>query len=162
MGSLTTFIALRAGRLRCSEPRTLKYMKCRTVAPTEIVSHMHECALILASAPKVYFAAVEGNLPSQMIHDADLQAECAVMQQRASHQPSIDVHLLADGEGQAPSPMQYLSISDMIQDYMNGCPSEHAYHVDNIIRPLYYRSAPHKATVSTSPRPLLTDHSNAS
>lgn len=112
-----------------------KYMNSRAVDPTDIVSHMRECALILASAPKVFLAAVEGNLVSRMTLDADLQAEYAVMQQRANYQPSIYIHLLADEEGQAPSPVQYLPIRDMIEDYISGCPSEHAHQIDDITPP---------------------------
>jgi hypothetical protein len=112
-----------------------KYMNSRAVDPTDIVSHMRECALILASAPKVFLAAVEGNLVSRMTLDADLQAEYAVMQQRANYQPSIYIHLLADEEGQAPSPVQYLLIRDMIEDYISGCPSEHAHQIDDITPP---------------------------
>ena len=112
-----------------------KYTNSRAVDPIDIVSHMRECALILVSAPKVFFAAVNGNLVSRMILDADLQAEYTVIQQRADHQPSIYIHLLADEEGQAPSPVQYLLIRDMIEDYTSGCPSEHAHPIDSITPP---------------------------
>jgi hypothetical protein len=46
-----------------------KYTNSRAIDPADIVSHIRECALILASAPKVFLAAVEGNLVSRMILD---------------------------------------------------------------------------------------------
>ncbi|KAJ4377147.1 hypothetical protein N0V86_006588 [Didymella sp. IMI 355093] len=52
-----------------------KYANSRAIDPTDIVTHMRECALILASAPHIFFAAVEGNLISRMLSDADLQAD---------------------------------------------------------------------------------------
>jgi hypothetical protein len=113
-----------------------KYANSRAIDPTDIVTHMRECALILASAPHIFFAAVEGNLVSRMLSDADLQTEYAVIQQRAHHQPSIYVHLLTDEKGQAPSAVQYLTICDMLQDYISTNPSEHAHLVDNITPPL--------------------------
>lgn len=44
-----------------------KYTTSGVIDPTDIVSHMRECALILASASRIFSAAVEGNLVSGMI-----------------------------------------------------------------------------------------------
>lgn len=112
-----------------------KYTTSRAIDPTDTVTHMRECALILASAPNIFFAAVEGNLVSRMIHDSDLQAEYTAVQQRAYHQPSIYIHLLTNEEGQTLPPVRYLMIRDMVQEYLSENPSEHAYHVDSISAP---------------------------
>ncbi|KAJ8117211.1 hypothetical protein OPT61_g1542 [Boeremia exigua] len=113
----------------------LKYTNSCVIAPTERVKHTRECALILASAPKIFYAAVEGNLISRMIQDVELQAEYTDIQQRAHHQPSIYVHLLADHEGKAPTPMQYLKIRDAVQEYVSSGGSEQAHLIDNITSP---------------------------
>lgn len=112
-----------------------KYVSGRVIDPTDIVTHMRECACILASAPRIFFAAVGGNLVSRMLKDAQLQAEYTVMQQNAHHQPSIYIHLLANEDCQAPSPVQYLAIHDMIQEYISDCPSAYAHQVDSITSP---------------------------
>lgn len=135
-----------------------KYMISSVIDPTDITLHLRECALIVASAPSIFFAAVEGNLVSQMIHDADLQKEYAVIQQRAHHQPSIYVHLLADEEGRAPSPVQYLLIRNIIQDYISDAPSEHAHPIDNITPP----STPLNLSTQGHRKYLSTSHMNIS
>src|SRR5690242_19955203 len=119
-----------------------KYTNSRVIDPTNLVSHMRECALILASAPKVFFAAVEGNLVSRMRHDAELQSEHAELLQRAQHQPSIYVHLLADERGHAPTPVQYLLIRDAIEAYIDTSSTStrataqtHANAIDRIAHP---------------------------
>lgn len=112
-----------------------KYVNSRVIDQTDLVSHMRECALILASASRILTAAVEGTLVSRMLHDTDLQAEHATIQQRARHQPSIYIHLLADEHGNAPTPNQYLLIRDTIQAYMSEGECSHAHHIDNITPP---------------------------
>jgi hypothetical protein len=100
------------------------------------ILHMHECALILASAPPVFFAAVEGNLVEGLLKDKNLQDEYDVVQDRAHNQPSIYIHLLADERGIAPTPQQYMLISDIVQHYLaEGQASQHAWHIDNITSP---------------------------
>ncbi|KAF1926898.1 uncharacterized protein M421DRAFT_102033 [Didymella exigua CBS 183.55] len=141
-----------------------KYTGSRAIDPTDVVTHMRECALILASAPRIFFAAVEGNLVSSVIKDADLQAECAVVQQRAQHQPSIYIHLLADEKGHAPSPEQYLMIRDMIQDYISERPFDQAHQVDNVTSPFVplststqgYRKYLSTPAANRSPKRIIT------
>jgi hypothetical protein len=100
------------------------------------ILHMRECALILASAPLVFFAAVEGNLVERLLKDKNLREEYGVVQDRAHNQPSIYIHLLADECGIAPTPQQYMLISDIVQDYLaEGQASQHAWHIDNITSP---------------------------
>ena len=97
---------------------------------------MRECALILASAPQVFAAAVDGNLVSRMLRDTDLQREYAVIQQRAHEQPSIYIQLLADDRGIAPTPAQYMVLRDMVLNYLaEGQKSEHAWDLDNMTPP---------------------------
>lgn len=112
-----------------------KYVSSRVIDPTDIVKHMRECAFILASAPRIFFAAVSGNLVSRIINDAHLQTEYTIIQQHAHHQPSIYIHLFANEDGQAPSPLQYLTIRDMIQDYISDYPSAYAQQIDNVTSP---------------------------
>lgn len=141
-----------------------KYTTSRVIDPANMVMHMRECALILASAPQVFFAAVEGNLVRRMLYDADLQAEYATIQQRAVQQPSIYIHLLVDDEGQPPSPLQYLIIGDMIQDYISESLSVHSHQIDNITAPFATLEAStegHRKYLSTpaknrSPRRIVT------
>jgi hypothetical protein len=64
-----------------------KYESSTMIDPADRVSHMRECALILASASRVLTAAVEGNLVRRLLHDTDLQGEYATMQERAHVQP---------------------------------------------------------------------------
>lgn len=112
-----------------------KYATSKVIDPTDRVPLIHECALILASAPLVFAAAVDGDLVKRMLTDTNLQQEYQVIQSRAHHQPSIYIHLLADSLGNAPTPIQTLAIADMVQDYLAEQPSAHAWHVDNITRP---------------------------
>jgi hypothetical protein len=59
------------------------------------------------------------------------------VQERAHDHPSIYIHLLADAQGNAPTPNQYLLIRDMVLDYLaQSTASEHAWHLDNITAPL--------------------------
>ena len=113
-----------------------KYVNSCVVDPADMVMHTRECALILASASRIFFAAVEGNLVSLMDQDTNLQAEYAFIQQRACHQPSIYIHVLTDDEGNAPTPNQYLIIRNTIQDYRSQEDSGLAYNIDNITPPL--------------------------
>lgn len=119
-----------------------KYENSVAIDATDRVSLLRECSLILASAPAVFAAAVDGNLMTRMSNDADLQREYAVVQERAHYQPSIYIHLLADERGVAPSPNQYLAVRDMVLDYLaEGQVSEHAWHLDNITPPAVSRVA---------------------
>ena len=143
-----------------------KYTNSRVIDPADLVTPTRECALILASALHIFFAAVEGSLVSRIQKDANLQAEYTDIQQRAHHQPSIYVHLLADDEGHAPTPNQYLLIRDIIEEYLNEGPSEHAYYIDNITSPLVspktsiqeYRKYLHTPSTSRSPTRIATLH----
>jgi hypothetical protein len=113
-----------------------KYERSTVIDATDRVSHMRECALILASAPHLFAAAVDGNLVSRMLRDTDIQKEYAVIQDRAHEQPSIYIHLLADDHGVAPTPAQYMTLRDMVLDYVaEGQRSEHAWHLDNVTPP---------------------------
>lgn len=113
-----------------------KYTHSTIIDASDRVSHMRECALMLASAPLVFAAAVDGNLIRRMLGDADLQQEYAAIQERAHDQPSIYIHLLADERGAAPTPNQYLSIFNMVQDYLaEGQTSEYAWYLDNVTPP---------------------------
>jgi len=113
-----------------------KYAQSTIIDATDRVSHMRECALILASAPLVFAAAVDGDLVRRLQRDTDLQKEYALIQQRAHDQPSIYIHVLADERGIAPTPNQYLAILEMVKDYLaEGETSAHAWHLDNITPP---------------------------
>ncbi|KZM18608.1 uncharacterized protein EKO05_0000661 [Ascochyta rabiei] len=141
-----------------------KYATSCAIDPAELTILTRECALILASAPRVFFAAVEGSLVGRMISDTELQAEYASIQQRAHHQPSIYAHLLADDRGNAPTPNQCLVIRDMVQDYLSGDPSEHAHTIDNVTPPLVlleastkgYRKYLHTPSTDRSPKRVAT------
>ncbi|KAF2821063.1 hypothetical protein CC86DRAFT_411371 [Ophiobolus disseminans] len=113
-----------------------KYLHSTIIDASDRVSHVRECALILASAPLLFAAAVDGDLIRRMLTDADLQNEYAIIQERAHDQPSIYIHLLADEGGIAPTPNQYLSILNMVQDYLaEGHTSAHAWQLDNVAPP---------------------------
>ncbi|KAF2034224.1 hypothetical protein EK21DRAFT_97674 [Setomelanomma holmii] len=113
-----------------------KYANSSIIDPTDRISHMHECALILASAPLVFAAAVDGTLAARLSRDGDLQNEYATIQARAHVQPSIYIHLLTDDNGLAPTPNQYLLIRDVLLDYLaQDQASTHAWHLDNITHP---------------------------
>ena len=143
-----------------------KYTNSRVIDSTDLVTPTRECALILASALHTFFAAVEGSLVSRIQKDANLQAEYVDIQQRAHHQPSIYVHLLADDKGHAPTPHQYLIIRDIIKEYLSEGPSEHAHHIDNITSPLVspeasiqeYRKYLHTPSTSRSSVRIATLH----
>ncbi|CAE7026809.1 hypothetical protein PTTW11_04139 [Pyrenophora teres f. teres] len=94
---------------------------------------MRDCALILTSTPPVFAAAVDGTLVSRMMSDTDLEKQ---------YQPSIYAQLLTDRYGKPPSPNQYLTIRDMVADYLaQGEASEHAWQLDNISPPLVTKQA---------------------
>ena len=141
-----------------------KYINSCVIDASDVVTHMRECALILASAPQIFFAAVEGSLVGRILRDADVQAEYAVIQQQAYHQPSIYIHLLADEEGNAPTPNQYLVICDMVRDYIGEDRSEHAGHIDRTTPSVVsteasepgYRKYLHTLRTNRSPRRVAT------
>lgn len=113
-----------------------KYANSKVINFEDQVAILRECALILASAPSVFNAAVDGSLVSRIQTDDQLKQDYESVQQRAHDQPSIYIHLLADGNGDAPTPNQYLQIRKMIMDYIDETHvSEHAYAIDDISKP---------------------------
>jgi hypothetical protein len=133
-----------------------KYEHSTILDATNRVSHFHDCALILASAPSVFAAAVEGDLVSRMLCEPALQKEYAALKERAHHQPSIYIHLLTDAHGKSPTPNQYLTVRDMINDYLHqGEASEHAWQVDSITHPTVtkqFSALGHRKYLHTSKR----------
>jgi hypothetical protein len=122
-----------------------KYGQSSIINVQDRVSHMRECALILASAPSVFAAAVDGTLVRDSLHNTDLQKGYAIIQAQAHHQPSIYIHLVANEIGIAPTPNQYISIREMIQDYLaEGPASKHAFELDNITPPKVSLAASHQ------------------
>jgi hypothetical protein len=114
------------------EQEMLKYSNSGFAVPTSLSSIMAECVLILASAPKIFTAAVDGSLLPQYLVDSNLQAEYTEVQERAHIQPSIYIHLLADASGNAPTPNQYMVIRDIVLQYIDpvNSDSELAYQID--------------------------------
>ena len=114
-----------------------KYEKSIVINATDRAMHESVCLDILASAPSVLQSAVKGDLVSRMQIDSSLQQEHVAIWERARKRPSIYIHLLADRDGNAPTPNQLLTICDMVIDYLSqGKVSEHAWHIDKISRPL--------------------------
>jgi hypothetical protein len=60
-----------------------KYGVSSLVNAHDHVSHTRECALILASAPSVFAAAVDGSLVGELLHNTDLQKDYATIQPQA-------------------------------------------------------------------------------
>jgi hypothetical protein len=119
-----------------------KYENSTAISATDRISLLRECALILASAPSVFAAAVDGDLVRRMLSDADLRREYALVQERAHDQPSIYIHLLADERGTAPSPNQYLQFRELVLEYLaEGQISEYSWHLDNITPPSVNKTA---------------------
>lgn len=113
-----------------------KYTNSTTVNTADRVSIMRECILILASAPLVLIAAMNGTLVKQIRSDANLQMNHALIQDRARSTPSIYLHQLADEYGISPTPHQYMAIRDLVHDYLAvGIVSEHARYIDSITPP---------------------------
>jgi hypothetical protein len=113
-----------------------KYGVSSIINTHDRISHTRECALILASAPLVFAAAVDGSLVRDLLHNTDLQKNYVTIQAQAHSQPSIYIHLLADEYGIAPTPNQYMSIRSMIQEYLAEGPAcKHAFEIDNITSP---------------------------
>ncbi|KAH8723711.1 hypothetical protein GQ44DRAFT_709959 [Phaeosphaeriaceae sp. PMI808] len=119
-----------------------KYASSICIDPTDHIRHMRECALVLASAPKVFAAAVDGNLVERLLNDTNLRTQYAAISERANHQPSIYIHLLADERGIPPTPNQYLAIRGMVLDYLtDGQVSGYAWQLDNVTPPSVSKSA---------------------
>ncbi|KAF2683924.1 hypothetical protein K458DRAFT_389146 [Lentithecium fluviatile CBS 122367] len=122
-----------------------KYAGGTLALPSSLSSIMRECMLILASAPLVFAAAVDGTLAQRFLSDESLQREYAVMQERAHIQPSIYIHLLADAHGVAPTADQYLVVRERVLDYLGPTAGEQdhelAWMIDNITAPAVARSA---------------------
>ncbi|KAF2713073.1 hypothetical protein K504DRAFT_371436 [Pleomassaria siparia CBS 279.74] len=106
-----------------------------TVIPTSLSSIIRECVLILASAPLIFTAVVDGVLTSQIRTSQVLQREYDEIQGRASAQPSIYVHLLADMAGVAPSANQYMLIQEVVLKYIGDTDPELVYLIDNVTPP---------------------------
>ncbi|KAF2450971.1 hypothetical protein P171DRAFT_427240 [Karstenula rhodostoma CBS 690.94] len=104
---------------------------------------MRECVMILASAPSVLLAAVDGTLTQRILTDTELQREYAMVQERAQVQPSIYIHLLADEQGLAPTANQYAAIRKTVLQYLSPGPEYHdlAWLIDNTSAPTVRRSA---------------------
>ncbi|KAJ5063081.1 hypothetical protein PSV09DRAFT_2377663 [Bipolaris maydis] len=101
-----------------------------------MIHHMRECALILASASPIFTAAIAGDLPSRLLTDPELQSGYTALSDRAHYQPSIYAHFLTDTQGTPPTPNQYLTISNIVQEYLaENTVSQHAWHVDNMTHP---------------------------
>ncbi|USP75658.1 hypothetical protein yc1106_02932 [Curvularia clavata] len=114
----------------------LKYTHSTAIDPTDVVRHKRDCALIIASASPIFTAAVTGNLVARMLTDPYLQNEYAALSAQAHHQPSIYAHFLTDKFGIAPTPTQYLTISNTITSYLSADqPSPHAWAIDNVTSP---------------------------
>lgn len=119
-----------------------KYENSTILDAKDRTTLMRECALILASAPLVFAAAVDGNLLQRISRDSELRKEYEDFQERAHSQPSIYIHLLADDHGVAPTPRQYTIISKLVNDYLSeGQISLHAWYVDNVIPPFVGEAA---------------------
>lgn len=119
-----------------------KYENSTVIRAANRVSHVCNCALILASAPSFFAAAVDGTIVSRMMSDTDFQKQYAAVLERAYHQPSIYVHFLTDEHGKPPSANQYLTIHDMVSDYLaQGEASEHAWQLDNVAHPFVTKTA---------------------
>ncbi|KAF2261288.1 hypothetical protein CC78DRAFT_608404 [Lojkania enalia] len=113
-----------------------KYANSTSILPKSMSKIMRECILILASAPLIFTAAVDGILTTRFRADQDLQEEYAQIQERAHRQPSIYVHLLADEEGLAPTANQYMVIRDIILKYITySGDAELAWKIDNVSNP---------------------------
>ncbi|EUC40431.1 hypothetical protein COCMIDRAFT_108826 [Bipolaris oryzae ATCC 44560] len=113
-----------------------KYTNSTVIDTTNMIQHMRECALILASASPVFRAAIAGNLSSQLLTDSELQSEYTALSDRAHYQPSIYAHFLTDTQGTPPTPNQYLTISNMVRDYLaENIVSQHPWHIDNMTHP---------------------------
>lgn len=115
-----------------------KYANSTVVLPSSFSLIMRECVLILASAPRVFAAALDGTLVHRLPNDVSLQREHATVLERAKVQPSIYVHLLADVNGIAPSANQYMEIRQRILEYMalsQGEDSDVAWMIDNVSAP---------------------------
>ncbi|KAF2472851.1 uncharacterized protein BDR25DRAFT_341655 [Lindgomyces ingoldianus] len=112
-----------------------KYTNNRVFNEANLMLITRECMLILASAPRIFEAAVEGMLALRFTVDQELQAEYEEIRQRADVQPSIYMHLLADEGGVAPSASQYMIIRDIVTRYIDEAEVQLASLVDNISPP---------------------------
>ena len=108
-----------------------------SVIPASMSTIMRECVLILASAPIIFTAAVDGLLASQFQTSEHLQREYSEIQSRANVQPSIYIHLLADSNGVAPSANQYMLIRDIVLRYVSNVEPDPvlSHLIDNISPP---------------------------
>ncbi|KAF2649909.1 hypothetical protein K491DRAFT_554836, partial [Lophiostoma macrostomum CBS 122681] len=120
-----------------------KYSTSSVVIPTSLSPIMSECILILASAPLIFTAAVDGVLPRRYLQDTHLQAEYEEVQNRAHIQPSIYIHLLADEHGLAPTANQLYLIRQMVLDYLDERAVNHGFAllIDNVSQPPFHQPA---------------------
>ncbi|KAF2639585.1 hypothetical protein P280DRAFT_453479 [Massarina eburnea CBS 473.64] len=123
-----------------------KYATSALFLPNSMASITRECVLILASAPLIFAAAVEGTLTQRFLVDVDLQREYQVIQERAHIQPSIYLQLLADEHGTPPTAKQYLIIRERMLQYVSSGTEyqELAWAIDNITPP----NVAHSATIT--------------
>ena len=80
-----------------------KYENSTVISAANRITYMRDCALILASAPSVFAAAVDGTLVSRLMSDTDMEKQYATALERAHRQPSIYAHFLTDEYGKPPS-----------------------------------------------------------
>ncbi|CAG5152916.1 uncharacterized protein ALTATR162_LOCUS2961 [Alternaria atra] len=104
-----------------------KYENSTVIDATDREMHKGKCLQILASAPSVMAAAAQGNLVRRMQTEPSLQQEYVAVLERALNQPSIYIHLLADRDGNAPTPNQYLKIRDFVIDYLSQAKGHRKY-----------------------------------
>ncbi len=109
-----------------------KYVKNHALDAENRLSHISECILILASAPSIFAAAVQGDLVQRMKSDTTLKKEYENIGKRADKQPSISIQLLADENGIAPTPNQYNDIRGLVLEYCVKVSHEDAWKIDNI------------------------------
>lgn len=114
-----------------------------SILPSSLALIMRECVLILASAPSVLLAAVDGTLTQRILTDTKFQREYAIIQERAHSQPSIYIHLLSDEQGLAPTANQYGTVRETILQYLSSGPEyqDLAWLIDNMSPPSILRSA---------------------
>lgn len=110
-----------------------RYRDDMNLNPSQVSRAMSECVLILASAPEVFRAAVDGTLTQEYLRDTNLQTEYLAIQGRANFQPSIYIHLLADANGVPPTPNQYLAIQEVVSKYIDDVTPDNAlaFLIDN-------------------------------
>jgi hypothetical protein len=120
VGSPSQSTALSATDSGGIEAGTSKYANSTVVLRTSFSAIMRERLLILASAPSILAAAVDGTLAQRLLADEELQREYTMVYDKTRVQPSIYVQLLTDVNGIAPTANQYLMIRERVLElHMN-------------------------------------------